>query len=256
MSTLTGKTALVTGSSRGIGRATARRLARDGALVAVHYGDNEAAAEETLAAVAADGGRAFAVRAELGVPGDVDTLFSALSQGLKEHHGSVALDILVNNAGVMAGSAPEDITADTVDRLYAINARAPLMLIQRCLPFMPDGGRIINISSGLTRVANPNEIAYTMSKGAIETITMNYAKHLGPRNITVNTVAPGVTDNGQPFFGDPEMRTMFSSLSVFSRVGEAPDVADVVGFLASPDARWMTGAWLDASGGTQLVGSA
>jgi NAD(P)-dependent dehydrogenase (short-subunit alcohol dehydrogenase family) len=117
---------------------------------------------------------------------------------------------------------------------------------------MPDGGRIINISSGLTRFANPQEIAYAMTKGAVEMLALHYAKALGPRNITVNSVAPGITRNDNPVFGIPEAVEQMAALSTFGRVGEPADVADVVAFLASPDARWVTGAFVDASGGTLL----
>jgi 3-oxoacyl-[acyl-carrier protein] reductase len=252
MSRLTNKTALVTGSSRGIGRGIAERLGRDGAIVAVHYMSNTESAEQTVKTIVAAGGRAFTVQAELGVPGDVDNLFDRLRAGLTEHAGKVELDILVNNAGIMGGVAPEDITPEIFDRLVTINARAPLFIVQRALSIMPDGGRIINISSGLTRVANPQEIAYAMTKGAVEMISLHYARYLGPRRITVNSVAPGVTNNGHPAFDNPDAMAMMSKLSAFGRVGQPADIADVVAFVASDDARWVTGAFIDASGGSLL----
>ncbi|MEV0604417.1 SDR family oxidoreductase [Streptomyces sp. NPDC050315] len=252
MGRLNGKTALVTGSSRGMGRATAVRLAREGALVAVHYTSNKEAAAETVAAIETEGGRAFTVRAELGVPGDVHELFLALEAGLKERTGSTDLDILVNNAGEMGGVSVEDTTPEKFDRLVAVNAKAPFFLIKRALKNMPDGGRIINISSGLTHFANPEEIAYAMTKGAVEQLALHFAKLLGPRNITVNSVAPGITRNGNPVFDIPEAVEQMAQLSAFNRVGEPEDVADVVTFLATDDARWVTGAFLDASGGTLL----
>ncbi|MER7670877.1 SDR family oxidoreductase [Kitasatospora sp. NPDC096128] len=252
MGKLNARTALVTGSSRGIGRAIALRLAREGALVAVHCSDNLEAAEETVATIEKDGGRAFAVQAELGVRGDVHELFLAVERGLKERTGATTLDILVNNAGIMGGVAPEDVTPEQFDRLFAVNARAPFFIIQRALGLIPDGGRIVNISSGLTRVANPQEVAYAMTKGAIDQLTLHFAKHLGPRNITVNSVGPGITDNGTPIFDNPEAVAQMARLSVFNRVAQTSDVADVVAFLASGDARWITGSYLDASGGTLL----
>jgi bifunctional oxygenase/reductase len=239
VSKLNNKTALVTGSSRGIGRGIAERLGQDGALVAVHYTTGKDAAEQTVKTITAAGGRAFTVQAELGVPGDVDTLFDGLRSGLQEHAGTVELDILVNSAGIF-------------DRLVAVNAKAPLFIVQRALSIMPDGGRIINISSGLTKVANPQEVAYAMTKGAVEMISLHYARHLGPRGITVNSVAPGVTNNGQPVFDIPEAVEQMSQLSAFGRVGEPSDIADVVAFLASDDGRWVTGAFIDASGGSLL----
>jgi bifunctional oxygenase/reductase len=252
MGRLTGKTALVTGASRGIGRAIAVRLAAEGALVAVHYGTNRDAAEEVVAAVEKDGGRAFAVQAELGVPGDVHELFLGLEQGLKERTGSTDLNILVNNAGRMGGVPVEKMTPEEFDRLFAVNAKAPFFLIQRALANLTAGGRIINISSGLTRFANPDEIAYAMTKGAVEQLALHFAKVLAPRGITINSVAPGITRNGNPLFDVPEAVEQMARLSAFNRVGEPEDVADVVAFLASDDSRWVTGAFLDATGGTLL----
>ncbi|WP_434598874.1 SDR family oxidoreductase [Streptomyces sp. A5-4] len=252
MGRLIGKTALVTGSSRGMGRAAAIRLAREGALVAVHYTSSKEAADEVVATIEKDGGRAFAVRAELGVPGDVHELFLALEEGLRERTGSTDLNILVNNAGVMGNVTPEETTPEKFDRVFAVNAKAPFFLIQRAEKNMPNGGRIINISSGLTHCANPNEIAYAMSKGAVEQLALHFAKHLGPRNITVNSVAPGITRNGNPVFDIPEAVEQMAQLSAFGRVGEPEDVADVVAFLASDEARWVTGSFVDATGGTLL----
>ncbi|MFI6571448.1 SDR family oxidoreductase [Nocardia fluminea] len=251
---LTNKTALVTGSSRGIGRATARQLAAKGALVAVHYADNEAAARETVEAIENDGGRAFPVRAELGTTGGVHELFLGLEQGLKERTGETTLDILVNNAGVTtpAGVAPEDVTPEDFDRLFAVNVRAPFFIVQRALGLLPEGGRIVNISSGLTRFASPDQVAYSMTKGAVEQITLHFARHLAPRGITVNSVAPGITNNGSAVFDIPEAVEQMAQFSAFKRVGEAVDVADVVTFLATDEARWITGAFIDATGGTLL----
>ncbi|MFD7506300.1 SDR family oxidoreductase [Streptomyces sp. NPDC059850] len=252
MGKLMGKTALVTGSSRGIGRATAQRLAREGALVAVHYTSDDQAARQTVSDIEAEGGQAFPVRAQLGVPGDVDMLFEALESGLKERTGTNTLNVLVNNAAIMGGVAPEEVTPDLFDRLFAVNAKAPFFIVQRALQLIPDGGRIINISSGLTRVANPEEAVYAMSKGAIEQIALHFAKFLGPRGITVNSVAPGITNNSSPVFDIPEAVEQMSQLSAFGRVGEPSDIGDVVAFLASDDARWVTGSFIDASGGSLL----
>jgi NAD(P)-dependent dehydrogenase (short-subunit alcohol dehydrogenase family) len=254
MGRLTDKTALVTGSSRGIGRATALRLAEEGALVAVHYAANEDAARETVTLIEKSGGRAFPVRAELGVPGDVHELFLGLEQGLKERTGETALDILVNNAGATTptGVAPEEVTPEELDKLFAVNAKAPFFIVQRALGLLRDGGRIVNISSGLTRFASPEQVAYSMSKGALEQLTLHLARHLAPRGITVNTVAPGITNNGGPMFDIPEVVEQMAQLSAFGRVAEAGDVADVVTFLATEEARWVTGSFVDASGGTLL----
>lgn len=253
MNRFTGKTALVTGSSRGIGRAIALRLAREGALVVVHSSSGGRAADDVVATIEKDGGRAFAVRAELGVPGDVHELFLGLEQGLKERTGTVDLDILVNNAGIMGGGVAADATTpEQFDRLFAVNAKAPFFAIQRALKNLTDGGRVINITSGLTHFANPEEIAYAMTKGAVEQLALHFAKYLAPRGITINSVAPGITRNDNPVFDIPEAVEQMGQLSAFGRVGEPRDVADVVAFLASDDARWVTGAFLDATGGTLL----
>jgi bifunctional oxygenase/reductase len=250
---LTGKTALVTGSSRGIGRATAVNLAREGALVVVHYATNDTAADETVELIEKEGGSALPVRAELGVPGDVHELFLGVERGLKERIGESRLDILVNNAGLTStGQLPDDVTPEEFDRYFAVNARAPYFLVLKAVEVMPDGGRIVNISSGVTRLAQPDQVVYAMTKGAIEQLTLHMARHLAPRGITINTVAPGITNNGGPVFDIPEAVEAMSQLSAFKRVGEADDVADVVTFLTTDEARWITGAFVDATGGTLL----
>ncbi len=251
MSKLAGKTALVTGGSRGIGRAIAQRLAADGAYVAVHYGRNESAAKETIATIEQAGGRAFAVRAELGLPGDVDTLFAGLEEGLAGR----PLDILVNNAGGAMGTGSIDrTTPEEFDRLIALNVRAPFFIIQRALPLLHDGGRIINISSADTRIAIAHELAYSMAKGAINVLGRTLAHAVGERGITVNTVAPGVTDT-EPnawIHSSPEIEALTATASALNRIGQPSDIADVVAFLASDDARWITGDLIDATGGTFL----
>lgn len=255
MGTLTGKVALVTGGSRGIGRAISERLARDGALVAVHFGRDEAAAARTVEGIEASGGQAFAVGAELGVPGDVVGLFARLDAALLERTGSTHLDVVVNNAGIARSLELAETTPEAYDELFAVNARAPFFIVQAAAERMGDGGRIISISSGVTRQAFPNLLAYAMSKASVDVMGMTLAKVLAPRGITVNTVAPGLVDtdmNADWLRADEAARAEGAAMSAFNRIGEPADVADVVAFVASDDARWVTGQYLDATGGSLL----
>ncbi|CAM5733353.1 SDR family oxidoreductase [Streptomyces pseudogriseolus] len=248
-----GRTALITGGSRGIGRGISLRLAREGALVAVHYGHDHAAAERTVKEIEAEGGRAFAVHAELGVPGDAAALWAAFDEGLAAQEAEPGLDILVNNAGITLPRPIAQVTEEDYDRVFAINTKAPFFIVQHALERLRDGGRIINISSVATRVPLPAIVAYTMTKGALDALTLNLAKELGPRGITVNTVAPGFTETEiNPTLANPRIRQMYSDASVFGRLGAPADIADIVSFVAGDDARWMTGHWIDASGGVQL----
>jgi NAD(P)-dependent dehydrogenase (short-subunit alcohol dehydrogenase family) len=225
------------------------RLAADGALVAVHYGSNEAAARDTVAAIERDGGRAFAVRAELGVPGDVDTLLAGLTEGLAGR----PLDILVNNAAVIGYAATiDDTTESDFDKAFGVNVRAPLFITQRVLPLMREGGRIINISSGVTWFATP-EVVYAMTKGALNVFSRSLAQTLGGRGITVNTVSPGITETDMnTWLADPEAARGVAGMVALGRHGQPADIADAVAFFASDDARWVTGQTLEVNGGLLL----
>ncbi|MFC6878399.1 MULTISPECIES: SDR family oxidoreductase [Actinomadura] len=253
MGTLDGRTALVTGGSRGIGAGISRRLAADGALVAVHYGSNEAAAKETVAAIEAEGGRAFAVGAELGVPGDAEALWAAFDAGLAAAGAEPGLDILVNNAAVSLAAPIADVDEEAFDRVFAVNAKAPFFVIKLALPRLRDGGRIVNVSTGSTRIASPAIGAYAMTKGALETLTLTLAHELGPRGITVNAVSPGIVETDMnSWLDDPAKRAEAASYSAFGRVGQPDDIADIVAYLASDGARWVTAQTIDATGGSFL----
>ncbi|WP_020660368.1 SDR family NAD(P)-dependent oxidoreductase [Amycolatopsis benzoatilytica] len=250
---MTRKIALVTGGGKGIGRAVAARLAHDGALVVVHYGSDEAAAKETVAAIEADGGQAFAVQGTLGVDGDAEMLSAKVEAGLRERTGEFVLDILVNNAATGAGSIAT-ATPGEFDRVFAVNVKAPFFLVQHLLPVLRDGGRIVNISSADTRIALPFELAYSMTKGALDVFTRSLAQELGRRGITVNAVAPGPTptDRTAFMFADERMRAGTAAAAALGRIADPSDIADVVAFLASADSRWVTGQVVDATGGTFL----
>lgn len=251
MRRLTGRTALVTGASGGIGRAIAQRLAADGALVAVHYGSNQAAATETIARIHQDGGSAFAVQADLADDHGVDALFAGLDSNLSGR----GLDILVNNAAAPPAGPIRTSTPEEFDRLFAVNVKAPFFIIQQAIPRLRDGGRIITISSVATRVANPTQTSFAMTKGAVETMSFTLANELGARGITVNAVAPGATktDVNAAVFDDlPVPEAYLAEMTALGRLGQAQDIADAVAFLASDDGRWVTGQVLDVSGGIHL----
>lgn len=252
---LDGKIALVTGGGRGIGRGISTRLAADGALVAVHYGGDAGSAARVVAAIQEAGGRAFALGTRLGVPGDARSLWERLDAGLAGMGVGPGVDIVVNNAGVAFSNDLAGTTEDEFDRIFAVNVRAPFFLVQQGLDRLRDNGRIINVSSGVTRIAAPPLITYSMTKGALNTFTFTLAKQLGGRGITVNAVAPGIVDvdsNAAWLRNDPGQLAHWGSLSPFGRVGQPADIADVVAFLASSDARWVTGQCIDVTGGAHL----
>ncbi|MBD0675608.1 SDR family oxidoreductase [Streptomyces sp. CBMA156] len=251
---LQGRTALVTGGSRGIGRAIARRLGRDGATVAVGYARDEAAAEEVVAGIRADGGRAFALPSALGRHGDAVALWEAFDERIGGHAPTGGVDIIVNNAGIGRSSDLAGLTEEEFDEVFAVNVRAPFFIVKHGLERLRDGGRIINVSSGLARMAMPEIMAYGATKGALDTFSLNLAQQLGPRGITVNSVAPGIidTDLNAGWLADPEARAQAAALAALGRVGAPEDIADIVAFLASDDARWMTGRVVDATGGSRL----
>ncbi|MER6047892.1 SDR family oxidoreductase [Streptomyces sp. NPDC001793] len=254
---LDGKTALVTGGSRGIGRAIAERLGRDGAVVALTYARDQAAADETVARIRKDGGRAVALHAPLGERGDAAALWSAFDARITEHAPGTgpAVDIIVNNAGIGMPSALPALTEDDFDRVFAVNVRAPFFVVREGLTRLRDGGRIINVSSGAGRLAMPVAIAYGATKAALDNFTLNLAQELGGRGITANAVAPGIIDtdvNADWLRGNPAAEAEAAARAALGRVGRPDDVADIVAFLASHDSRWITGKVLDATGGVRL----
>jgi 3-oxoacyl-[acyl-carrier protein] reductase len=238
--TLNGMTAIVTGGSRGIGRAVVRRLARDGAKVVFGFKENKALADELVAEL--DG--VVAVRADQEDPASLEALFEPVAAGL---------DILVNNAAVTRPRPIADITPEEFDRVMAVNARFPLLTMRRGASLLRDGGRIINISTLNTALPAPGLSLYAGSKAALEQFTAVAAREFGGRGITVNTVSPGATDTDLlRATNPPEALERAAAYSALGRLGRPEDIADVVAFLAGPDSRWITGQNLRATGGFLL----
>ncbi|MCY9660165.1 SDR family oxidoreductase [Paenibacillus chondroitinus] len=254
MSRLHGKVALVTGSSRGIGRAIATRLAQEGALVAVHYGTNQVAAEEVVRGIEQNGGTAFTIGTKLGTIESIQSLFKTLDEVLKERTGDTHFDILVNNAGIALVAPIEDTTEEAFEEMMNINVKMPFFLTQQALPRLRNDGRIINLSSSITRISLPAIPAYSMSKGAINTLTLALSNQLGSRGITINAIQPGfvATDMNAAMLQDSASHQYGADFSIFGRWGQPEDVADIAAFLASSDSRWVTGQLIDASGGSHL----
>lgn len=246
MAVLAGKTALVTGGSRGIGRAVVQRLGRDGATVVFSYARDEQAAGELVEIVAAAGARAVPVQADLADPSAAATLYADAEAELG------ALDILVNNAATNTVTPSIAETTDAVyDRIMRVNTRAVFALMRVASTRLREGGRIVNLSSINTVLPVPGGAAYAASKAAVEQFTAVAARELGPRGITVNAVSPGATDTDLLREVNPPdvLEDVIPSLTPLRRLGTPADVADVVAFLVGPDGRWMTGQNLRAGGG-------
>ena len=255
MAAVKGKTALVTGASRGIGRATASALAEAGARVLVHYGRSTEDAESLVAGIRAKGGRADAIKADLGTPEGATLLAREVRSIVGER-----LDVLVSNAGISKAATIQDHTLEDFDNLFATNVRGPFFLVQQLIPLLGEGSNIIVISSigaravvGKPGLDNPSLLAYASTKGALETLVKNWAAILGPRDIRVNAVAPGVIDTDMSNFAKTEAgRELTLGMQALKRIGKPDDVADVVAFLASDAARWITGASIPVDGGSKL----
>jgi NAD(P)-dependent dehydrogenase (short-subunit alcohol dehydrogenase family) len=253
MTDLQGKVAVVTGASRGIGRETALRLAAAGAFVVVHYRARQDEANDVVARIESDGGAGFAVAADLGDPKGTEILYSQLDAGLQRRLGSNQFDILVNNAGAGTRNTIEHVTEEEFDRTLQVDLKSPFFLIQKASSRLRDGGRIINVSSMGTRVAYPEMAAYAPAKAGLESLTLLLAAHFGPRGITVNAVLPGATATEMnPGALDPIRSSEIAQSIALGRVGQPADIADVILFLASDAARWVTGQRIDTSGGQRI----
>lgn len=247
MTNLTGKTALVAGASRGIGRASALALAAAGAQVLVHYNRGASEAETVVTDIRAAGGRADKVLADLSASNGAHVL----AKHVRDTVGT-RLDILVANAGVNKAASIEDTTVEDFDALFATNVRAPFFLMQQLLPIMGSGSSVVLLSS-LAAHSAVGFAAYSATKGAIDTLVKHFAPALGPRGIRVNAIAPGVIDTGMSSYTKThDGRKFVLGMQAIQRIGEPDDIGPVIAFLASDSARWITGDTIRVDGGTRL----
>ena len=248
MTNLTGKTALVTGASRGIGRASALALASQGAQVLVHYSSGEKEADAVVAEIRAAGGNAQKVAANLRAADGPHTLAQRV-RAVVGHR----LDILVANAGVSKAASIEETTVEDFDNLFAVNVRAPYFLVQQLLPVMCKGSSVVLLSSLAARSVVGKLPAYAATKGAVDTLVKHFASALGERGIRVNAVAPGaVATDMSSFMKTDEGRAVAIGMQALKRVAQPDDVGSAVAFLASDAARWITGETLNVDGGSKL----
>ena len=248
MTTLSGKTALVTGASRGMGRASALALARMGAQVLVHYSSGVKEAEAVVAEIRKAGGRADAIAADLSAPDGAHKLARQVRAVVGDR-----LDILVANAGVSKAATIEETTVEDFDRLFAVNVRAPFFLVQQLLPIMSEGSSVVFLSSLAARAVVGTIPAYAATKGAIDTLVKHFASMLGARGIRVNAVAPGVVQTDMSKFTKTDAGRDFAlGMQALKRLAQPDDIGGVVAFLASEDARWITGDTIRVDGGSKL----
>lgn len=248
MTTLSGKTALVTGASRGMGRASALALARIGAQVLVHYSSGVKEAEAVVAEIRKVGGRADAMAADLSAPEGAHKLAKQVRAVV-----GARLDILVANAGISKAATVEETTVEDFDRLFAVNVRAPFFLVQQLLPIMSEGSSIVFLSSLAAHAVVGTIPAYAATKGAIDTLVKHFASLLGARGIRVNAVAPGVVQTDMSNFTKTDAGRDFAlGMQALKRLAQPDDIGGVVAFLASKDARWITGDTICVDGGSKL----
>ena len=245
---LTGKTALVTGASRGIGRATALALAAAGAQVLVHYSSGEKEATAVVDEIRRAGGKAEKIVADLSAPDGPHQLARQVRAIIGER-----LDVLVANAGISRAASIEDTTVEDFDALFAVNVRAPFFLVQQLLPALCKGSSVILLSSLAAHASVGALSAYAATKGAIDTLVKHWAAALGAKGIRVNAVAPGVVETDMSNFTKTEAgQAMTLGMQALQRLAQPEDIADAVAFLASDQARWVSGDTLRVDGGSKL----
>jgi len=244
MASLAGKVAIVTGASRGIGRAIALRLSQEGASVVVNYARGADQAKDVVSAIEAAGGKALAVQADVRKTAEIRDLFDRTQETYSQ------IDILVNNAGVTLSKPVAEVTEAEFDNLFAINVKGTFFACQEAAKCMAEGGRIVNFSSSTTAMLLPTYGAYVATKGAVEQLTRSLAKELGDRQITVNIISPGPTDTELFTVGKTaEQIQRFTQMTALGRLGKVEDIADVTAFLCSEQARWITGQNIRVNGG-------
>lgn len=246
------KIALVTGGSRGLGKDMAISIARRGIDVILTYRNKEAEALETVNEITGLGRKGVALQLDMGNVKSLDGFVQQVQQTLQTDWGSPRFDFLINNAGMGATVPFLQVTEPVFDDFLNVHFKGVYFLTQKCVPFINEGGRIINISTGTTRFSNPGYSVYASMKGAIEVFTKYLAKELGAKGIGANIVAPGPVEtdfNNAAIRSNPQMKMVLSSLSPLGRVGEATDIGGVVAFLCSPEAAWINGQRIEVSGG-------
>jgi NAD(P)-dependent dehydrogenase (short-subunit alcohol dehydrogenase family) len=255
MNTQAQRVALITGGSRGLGRNTAESLARKGVDTVITYHSRADEARTVVAAVEAQGRKAVALQLDSAAVGTFDRFAQTLKSALQDTWSRDRFDYLINNAGISHHNAFAKVTEAEVDSLYNTNFKGVFFLTQKLLPFITDGGRIVNVSTGLTRFVTPDTIPYASLKGAVEVFTRYLAKELGPRGITVNAVAPGAiaTDfSGGVVRDNPAVNKLVAGMTALGRVGVPDDIGPVIASLVSDDNHWVTGQRIEASGGMVL----
>lgn len=244
MNTLEQKVAIVTGSSRGIGAQIAKEIARVGASVVVNYVGNKSAADQVVADIKTKGGDAIAIRGDISSSSEVRSMFDATIAQFGK------IDILINNAGSILYKTIHDTTDDDFDRLFAVNVKGTFNTLREAATRLENGGRIVNFSSSVTRLMLPTYGAYSATKGAVEQLTRVFAKEIGSRGITVNSISPGPTNTELFTEGkSQEVINRLAGMAALGRIGEPNDIARLVLFLISDEASWITGQNIGANGG-------
>jgi len=250
--TSTEKIALITGGSRGLGKDMALQLARKGVNIVFTYHSNVGAASSVIKEIEQQGSKAAVIQLDVSNVKSFDVFISHFKDVLKKEFRKERFDFLINNAGIGIHASFVETTEDQFDQLMNIHLKAPFFLTQKALPLLNDGGRIINISTGLARFSNAGYAAYASMKGAVEVLTRYQATELGSRAISVNTVAPGAIEtdfSGGVVRDNPQLNKYIADATALGRVGQAEDIGGVVAFLCSSEAKWINGQRIEASGG-------